>query len=96
MKFYHGSCIVKNQHTRFTVAFEQFDEYTVQMGFATCSPKDRFERKIGRQKAMMHLASAPVEVKLPWEFKGHLLDFEAIHHDLMHTHKFFPGIPRSR
>lgn len=96
MKFYHGICSVKNQPTRFTVAFEQCDNHTVHMGFATCSPKDRFERKLGRQKAMMHFASAPIIVSVPWEIRGHHLDFEQIHHDLMNTHKFFLGIPRSR
>ena len=94
MKFYHGTCFIKGQKTRFTVAFEKVDDKTIKMGFATCSPIDRFQKKIGREKAAKNLTEIPIAVTTPWDLYYHSMNWDHIYWNLSNSHNTFPGIPR--
>ena len=45
-----------------TIAFRQIDENTIEFAIAKCSPKDNFNKKIGRRIAEGRLNSGKVEV----------------------------------
>jgi hypothetical protein len=60
----------KTQHdnrrnSRCTVAYRQVDAFRWEAGFAFCSPKDQFIKKVGRNLALQSLKHAPVTFRVP-------------------------------